>query len=71
MENIRDSKFYAYSSEEHKNEHEIPPHMVAVTATAVNFSFICILPFVLIIYIFAAGLCYAATLPSQYQQQQY
>ena len=37
MENICDSKFYAYSSEEHKNKCEIPPYMVAVSATAVKF----------------------------------
>ena len=45
MENIRDPKFYASSSEEHRNEREIPPYMVAVAATAVNFL---ILPFVFI-----------------------
>jgi hypothetical protein len=36
MGNIRDSKFYGYSNEEHKNEREIPPYMVAVAATAVR-----------------------------------
>ena len=35
MENIPDSKFYAYSSEERKNECEIPPYMVAVATMAV------------------------------------
>ena len=40
MENICDSKFYTYSSKEHKNELEIPPHMVAVAATAVRFIYI-------------------------------
>ena len=71
MENIRDPKFYASSSEEHRNEREIPPYMVAVAATAVYFL---ILPFVYIIVTsstFALGLRHPATLPSQCQQQQY
>ena len=49
MENIRDPKFYAYVSQEHKNEREIPPYMVAVAATAVSFIIYIILPFVLLI----------------------
>ena len=72
MENIRDSKLYSYSSEEHKNEREIPPYMVAIAATAVSLRIIYIyLSFIFIIYIFALGLRHPATLPSQYPKQQY
>ena len=50
MENIRDPKFYGYASEEHKNEREIPPYMVAVAATAVRMFYLyIILSFVLLI----------------------
>ena len=37
MENIHDSKFYAYSRKEHKNKPEIPLYMVAIAVTAVSF----------------------------------
>lgn len=37
MEVIRDAKYYGYSNEDHNDEREIPPYMVAFAATAVSF----------------------------------
>jgi hypothetical protein len=63
MEMIRDVKYYGYSNEDHSDEWEIPPYMVAVAATAVSFDF-----FYLSVHSFlASGLRYPAKYHPRYQ----